>query len=277
MVNMKKRFLFTFLFGSLFFQTIHCHDQIVQISIIKSGTFLLATCINLLNRRSLKDWLGKPISKSQHYNITGNELIKMTSMKPQNFWSTHLFYTQERAEYLNKKNFIKLFMYRDPRDQMVSFAYFMKRFDYGDGWPRARGLSFDEILMDMINSGYVYDDHPPVKSIYDMYQKYLPWKDTPGFLTVRFEDLVGEKGGGSKEAQIETIRRVAQHLKIPLTDKLLEHVMANIFGNLLVSPTFREGQIGSWKKHFKPEHIKAFKKKTGDLLITLGYEKDNNW
>jgi hypothetical protein len=43
------------------------------------------------------------------------------------------------------------------------------------------------------------------------------------------------------------------------------------------SPTFRSGKTGEWKKHFTDEHKKIFKEVAGDLLVKLGYEKDNNW
>jgi hypothetical protein len=36
-------------------------------------------------------------------------------------------------------------------------------------------------------------------------------------------------------------------------------------------------KIGAWKEVFKEEHKEAFKKKLGRALITLGYEKTNNW
>ncbi len=43
------------------------------------------------------------------------------------------------------------------------------------------------------------------------------------------------------------------------------------------SPTFRSGKTGEWKNHFTDEHKKIFKDVAGDLLIKLGYEKDNDW
>ena len=43
------------------------------------------------------------------------------------------------------------------------------------------------------------------------------------------------------------------------------------------SPTFRSGKVGEWQAHFTNEHKALFKKVTGDLLIRLGYEKDNDW
>ncbi len=40
---------------------------------------------------------------------------------------------------------------------------------------------------------------------------------------------------------------------------------------------YRKGVIGDWKNHFKESHKIFFKEKYGDLLIKLGYEKDNDW
>ena len=43
------------------------------------------------------------------------------------------------------------------------------------------------------------------------------------------------------------------------------------------SPTFRSGQLGEWKQHFAPAHLELFKEVSGDLLIRLGYEENQNW
>ena len=43
------------------------------------------------------------------------------------------------------------------------------------------------------------------------------------------------------------------------------------------SPTFRSGKTGEWKKHFTDEHKRIFKDVAEDLLVKLGYEKDENW
>jgi len=43
------------------------------------------------------------------------------------------------------------------------------------------------------------------------------------------------------------------------------------------SHTFRSGQTGGWREHFTDEHKKLFKDVAGDLLVRLGYEKNNEW
>ncbi len=44
-----------------------------------------------------------------------------------------------------------------------------------------------------------------------------------------------------------------------------------------VKSHYRKGVAGDWKNHFNEDHINFFKDKYGQLLITLGYEKDENW
>ena len=93
---------------------------------------------------------------------------------------------------------------------------------------------------------------------------------------IRFEDLIGQAGGGSKEKQVYEIQKIAQHLDINLSIEQATDIAYRLFGGTF---TFREGQIGSWKKYFTPEIKQVFKNTPGglDLLIQLGYEKDNNW
>ena len=40
---------------------------------------------------------------------------------------------------------------------------------------------------------------------------------------------------------------------------------------------FRKGVAGDWESVFTEEDRRVFKEIAGDLLIELGYEKDNNW
>ena len=91
---------------------------------------------------------------------------------------------------------------------------------------------------------------------------------------IRFENLVGEKGGGSRKLQEEEIYRIANALSIQLDEEHLNKVREEMWGETW---TFRKGQIGDWKKWFNKEHKEVFKEKMGDLLISLGYETNNDW
>jgi hypothetical protein len=43
------------------------------------------------------------------------------------------------------------------------------------------------------------------------------------------------------------------------------------------SRTFRAGKAGGWREHFTLEHKRLFLDVAGDLLVRLGYEKNDNW
>jgi hypothetical protein len=43
------------------------------------------------------------------------------------------------------------------------------------------------------------------------------------------------------------------------------------------SGTFRKGKPGNWQEHFTPANKALFKERTGDLLLRLGYETDDDW
>jgi hypothetical protein len=96
----------------------------------------------------------------------------------------------------------------------------------------------------------------------------------PYALTVRFEDLVGSNGGGDDAKQLATVKAIAKHASIELSEERAQEIASNLFGN---KGTFRKGQIGAWKEEFTAEHKDLFKQYGGELLIKLGYEKDLNW
>lgn len=100
------------------------------------------------------------------------------------------------------------------------------------------------------------------------------WLHDPKILVIRFEDLVGEKGGGSKEKQVQTIKNIAQFLEIELSDDKIEKICQSLWGGTW---TFRKGTIGQWKEKFTEEHVRLFKEYLGQDLIDFGYEEDFNW
>ena len=43
------------------------------------------------------------------------------------------------------------------------------------------------------------------------------------------------------------------------------------------SPTFRSGKAGAWREQFSEANKRLFKDVAGELLIRLGYERDQDW
>ena len=100
--------------------------------------------------------------------------------------------------------------------------------------------------------------------------------NNPNILEIKYEELIGN--------EIDTFCRIFKHyrfsnvqkrLGLDLAEKLkLENVRSR---KDLKNNHIRNGTPGDWKNHFTNEHKKLFKKLYGDLLIKLGYEKDDEW
>jgi len=244
-----------------FFKTIVGEIKIkpLIISIPKCGTHLLQKCIQL---------------------ITQNEIIPRYS---------HLKYSKENEYNLRGFN-KKFFIYRDPRDQLISLIYHAKKrvesyennpklFETIKSFLEYKNLSLEEIIPKLINEGSSYYDHygiidKPTMGILEFYNSYLPWKNIDNVCTVKFENLIGSQGGGNDNLQKNEIQKIANHLKINLNENEIKQIATNLFGN---TNTFRQGKINSWKNYFKQQDKESFKKNAGNLLINLGYEKDLNW
>lgn len=214
------------------------------------------------------------------------------------FLCTHFWISPNFEGLCNSINLKRVVCIRDLRDVCISIVYHIQK----NGWPGINGLnpkawnafrqlSFDEQLLFVIN--YEYD---PVSIGEEHWQLSLPFVarqavqycKKPNVLVCAYESLVGEKGGGTKNAQLITLRRLNQFLNFGLSEEKLIEISSKIYGVeqtplgtedefAEVNSPFQSVKIGTWKEVFKEEHKEAFKKKLGWALIALGYEKNNNW
>lgn len=166
------------------------------------------------------------------------------------------------------------FIYRDPRDLLVSQVYYATEIyadhalhDYYNRLP-----DMDARLKAVIQ-GIHEDEKANRPGIADQYARFTAWLNFPAVMPVRFEDLIQNRS--------QTIHAMLAHLeaagyRIPLDRQAaVAKVMQAIDPRR--SPTFRKGVVGDWRSHFTGEHKRLFKETAGDLLIQLGYEKNNDW
>lgn len=241
----------------IFYSSAHTNlePNIFLTSAPKSGTHLLIKCISLLTNQ--------PVIQNFAYNRSWTHISTAAvqkSIETKSILLTHAIASDDNLEILKKNNHKCIFIFRDPRDRAVSYTFWVKK------KPRSFGdlskLPFDELLTYMI--GHVADE----------YSSYLDWLKQSFVYTTTFEKLVGPRGGGTREAQITEIANIAKHLNLSISDERLSQIANNLFGG---TGTMREGQIGSWKKHFTEEHKKTCKEVAGKLIIDSGYETNLDW
>jgi sulfotransferase 6B1 len=244
----------------LFLNSIHSAYDPIIISIPKAGTHLLCNCIAELTHKKFTGFVLFP-PENQNDN--------------KKFCYAHIKYSSEYAQKIKNKNCKTFFIYRDPRDQIVSTAFY--NYDRPDLWPHWQKLKLSELITELIIDGKsMYNGFPPydVTGINEFYRAYMGWLKLPWVYSIKFEDLVGSSGGSTQEEQYKKIQEIAHHLSLKLPSATIPEIAQALFGN---SATFREGKIGAWKKYFTEEHKALFKSQAGQLLIDLGYEKDLNW
>lgn len=169
-------------------------------------------------------------------------------------------------------------MVRDPRDIAVSNVNYVTRMDLSHPLhPVLAQLPDDDArLLAMIAPGAELLAGLPNVWRNDGLKTFLPWLDEPNCQIVRFEDLVGAKGGGSDQTQHATIRQIATHIGADVDDAAIERLAHDLFGSS-GSKTFHKGQIGGWKAYFNARHIAAFKGRSNETLLRMGYEQNADW
>ncbi len=185
----------------------------------------------------------------------------------------HVVASPEIRQYWCRPEVIHFFMIRDPRDVVVSHAFFITdKATENVHHPYYQNLSgFEERLSASILGRPDRDIDFP--NVYQRFEAFLGWVDCPWTCTLRFEDFITNRDqaiGGMLDYAVERGFRLAVP-RAAATDRLASAIDPGR------SYTFRSGKAGEWRSHFTESHKQLFKEIAGDLLIRLGYEKDNGW
>jgi hypothetical protein len=178
---------------------------------------------------------------------------------------------------LDRLGFKTIFIHRDPRDVVVSSAYFLVgRTDHFHHQRFTKILKSDDERLWHAIAGWPEDEHgPAMPSIGERLDRYRGWIIDDSVYSCRFEDLIGPRGGGDREAQLRHVQGIGSFINRPLSRQEAEVVAETAFST--TATTFRKGTIGDWRSHLTAEHKTLFKQVAGRQLIELGYEMSMDW
>jgi len=251
------------------------YNSILVNSFPKSGTHLLYQLFwksNFVN--DYKSFIASHPSRQKKQNSyikvnqNINDLLKAELIRG------HIFYHKSTEELIKNKNIINYFIYRDPRDVVISeanYLYNMNRFHILHKYFKKVNFLEDRIKFsimgnDFLNTGGTY------KNIKDRFLDYKGWLKGSCH-SIKYEDLVG-----SNQSQIVRdilsfyIENSDVNFKV---DEIIKDSIKSIDPSK--SHTFNTGGTAKWKKIFNDEHKELFKKYAGDLLIELKYEENYDW
>lgn len=250
---------------------------LLGISFPKSGTHLLDQILLGFNRvapfsRRLHSFYAEYEGESGRKRSPEQALAWLKSLRPGDVASAHLFARDESVKCVSSAAFVPYFIFRDPRDVVVSHVFYVT-----DMEAQHVHHAYYQSLPDFnarLNVSILGRPDTSIEfpNIADRFAPYLAWLDQPSVMSIHFEDLISDRAA--------MLNRIIDHFltRVPLNaprELILEGLESSI--NPRRSPTFRSGKTGEWKKHFTEEHKKIFKNVAGDLLIRLGYEKDQDW
>jgi hypothetical protein len=226
---------------------------------------------------------GTEVAQDMESTYRSTELMRMRFCEtPRNIcWIYHQFdvnkvdglFLREWSETQRPKIILNI---RDPRDVMVSFVNYLCGHT-GRGFGNfavyqvmSRTLSGFSSFEDKLT--YALEDvsfpgHGDLRDLYWLFKH-------PDVCTVRFEELIGPKGGASRTQQVSAIQRILTHLNVSddpgeLAEKVYN---PNAF-------TFHQGKTGSWRKYYTPRQLDLCEKRFGEILDLYGYreEKEGAW
>jgi hypothetical protein len=179
----------------------------------------------------------------------------------------------ENAAFLCQPHRVNYFIYRDPRDMLVSQVFFATDMNEEHGMHKYyKSLpNFSERLKIAITG--IDQDGLYMVGVKQRYASVFEWREQSNVMCIRFEDLINNRVA-TLDAMLDEVESIGYKIPTP-REKALSILVKAIRPKK--SHTFRSGKTGGWREHFTEEHKSLFKDLTGDLLLKLEYEKDNDW
>lgn len=217
-----------------------------------------------------------PVNRSEdNLNLPEEEVLaNIRRMRPGDIRYGYIHAREPYIEALTGPERATVFVYRDPRDMIVSHVFYATEIHKGHGMHAYYTQELNTVE-ERINAQISGVDVPgfelsPIRKKYDA---YLGWLEQPGILCLRFEDLILNRN--------QALERILLYLEsCGFMPQLGPQQAVGILKDSIAphkSGTFRKGKPGNWREHFTAYNKSVFKQATGDLLVRLGYEDDNAW
>ncbi len=214
----------------------------------------------------------RTITIDGRYRPSQEILSDLKKLRPGDVASGYLRATPENMQFIDQPGWVNYFIIRDPRDMLVSHVYYATDIYLGHGMhDYYKSIPMDERIKVAIRG--IKEPELSLPSVRTRYDRIMGWFNCPGVMTVHFEDLILQRE--------KTLNKMLDHLERggfrPLGDRAaaIDMIMTTIDPQR--SSTFRRGHVGDWREHFTEEHKRLFKVVAGDLMVCLGYEKNNDW
>lgn len=258
-------------------------------SLPKSGTNLLAKCLLLFGYKEQSHISASTIvanrpsallrkvfwkTRGEGYSIGVNTPIevrrwpidyRLNHLKHNEFMTAHVGYNDKLLNSVIERQIIPIQVIRDPRAVLASFVpHVLKReqhFLHKTFCSMSSEQCYETAMKGITVNGVTL--HP----MSEYCAALAPWTESGRVHLVKFEDLIGNQGGGSDETRILMLEKLSNVLNLP--ENKIEEVAENLFGP--GRHTFRKGRIDSWKDEIPSSIMEQLPEELGYILDSWGY------
>lgn len=250
-------------------------DDIFIVSYPRSGnTWLRFILASIIHRKSKIDFDNiKQYSPDLHDPADLHAIMDNNNIERPRILKTHMNYTRE---YNNV-----CYLFRDVRDVIISLYYYFLKM--------GSRIEFNEYFEHFISGNVLKDLNyvNPSENIGSWDESIKSWREhNDKIIMIKYEDML-------VDTYLE-LKKILDYLDINIPTRALQKSIKNYSHDKMQRMEnnarnveylkknkhikfIRKGKVGQWKSIFTEKHIELVKKKYGDLLIKLEYEKDLNW
>ena len=274
---------------SLRFGALAASPVIFANSFPKSGTHLLTQVLHGFTRLGPAVDSGMPAVVTFD-GFTGRQraaqeiMADLERLLPGDIAYGHVHAFPAAIEFMRREGVAAYFILRDPRDVVVSHVHYVAEMAPSHIHHRY----YHEILPDFeqrltasiagvpaaeLEKAAGQPVPEPLPDILSRFEPYMDWLEHAEVLALRYEDFVSDR----MSALVLVLEHGLRHGFKPAcsTAEALQILEAGIDPSR--SPTFRSGKIGGWQTAMNEAHKTFFREVSGDLLIRLGYEANQDW
>ena len=243
----------------------------------KSGSHLLLQILNgftqIMPYRYVNPGPIRTIQKDGRRRTTDEILMDLRAIPNGVIGWGYVEATEENVSFLTSSGRVNYFIYRDPRDMLVSQVFFATDMHEEHGMHEYyKSLPDFGARLKVAITG-IDQDGLHMVSVKQRYEGVFQWLEQKNVMCLRFEDLINNRDA-TLNSMLGEVEKTGY--KIPTPRETALSVLVEAI-QPKKSHTFRSGKTGEWKEYFTNEHKKLFKDVAGDLLVRLGYEENNNW
>jgi hypothetical protein len=175
------------------------------------------------------------------------------------------------------KSYKAFYVIRDPRDLVIS-DYFSLRYSHSSN-PYVIEMRHKLSSMS-INDGIEKRIRNFEFGYFSVLKEWIKANHDNNLQVYKYEDLFGPE-------KRDFIKNLLAHCCIYMPEKTINYLMdrysfekfsgGRIPGEEDIHSHYRSGKAGDWKKYFTNDHITLFKELSGDLLVKMGYEINDDW